>query len=245
MRLCRVALKQRWTARMKKKSTLDVTWTEEKEEEKKKKNRRRKGRREKKTELLLCICVWYNKKNRKCAFSFEFHSCNSDYFCTSALCCFIMHIFEKIATVEDDQFAIRKTAFTMVANEMISRFPSRDEMRCDVFWSAWYTIKNSLCVKMCTSTVMTCMPCAHKITLIEHEHRLIQFDSISRARARTSSTTVLFVLKHLLNHIKLIRLEKCRLPVVRCASSHRFCTSKVNQFHTNVTIKWNETNAKM
>lgn len=42
-----------------------------------------------------------------------------------------------------------------------------------------------------------------EITLIEHEHRLIQFDSISR--------THLFCDEHLLNHIKLIELEKCRL----------------------------------
>lgn len=43
-----------------------------------------------------------------------------------------------------------------------------------------------------------------EITLIEHEHRLIQFDSISRAH--------LFCDEHLLNHIKLIELENCRLP---------------------------------
>lgn len=73
---------------------------------------------------------------------------------------------------------------------------------CTAF--TWYAIKNSLCVKMCVCVAfMDGVNDMLEITLIEHERRLIQFDSISRAHR--------FCDEHLLNHIKLIELEECRL----------------------------------
>lgn len=63
----------------------------------------------------------------------------------------------------------------------------------------------SKCITLCSCRLYVIFT---QITLIEHERRLIQFDSISSERA--FSPTVSLCAQHLLNHIKLIQLEKCR-----------------------------------
>lgn len=186
MRLCRVALKRRCSVG-KKKAQLT---SRSKKKQQQQKNKKKKKKREKNG--IIVVHVWYGKKKWGCI-SFEFHSCiNSSssrssnqclHLCSVALLCTFLKRFPPLGMIASEyvQWKHQQWKFARLVDEMrciLKRHDTRLKIHC----------VSKCCTSIHTHTHTPVRPwrawhrMAHKITLIEHEHRLIQFDSISRAR---------------------------------------------------------------